>query len=102
MTHQPYTIDLVARRFGVSLRTLRFYEQKGLVVPMREGNRRLYSERNCTQIAVILKGKKLGFSLAEIEALMAANLTQEAKRGVELIEDFSSVMTADQFAASNQ
>lgn len=67
-----FTIDCVARRFGVSYRTLRFYEQRGIVSPERHGSRRLYSGRDCVKLELVFKGKKLGFTLSEIEALIGA------------------------------
>jgi DNA-binding transcriptional MerR regulator len=67
-----YTIGELAREFGVTLRALRFYENKGLLGPQREGLNRLYSERDRTRLAVILKGKKLGFTLNEIQQMIAA------------------------------
>ena len=73
MTGSSYaTISELAVRYGVSLRTLRFYEQRGLLHPTRAGKVRLYNERDVVRIEVILKGKRLGFSLAEIEALINA------------------------------
>lgn len=65
-----HTIGDLAREFGVSLRTLRFYEDKGLLSPRREGQARLYDERDRGRLALILKGKKLGFTLSEIRAMV--------------------------------
>lgn len=66
-----FTIGDLAREFGVTLRALRFYEDKGLLAPRREGLTRLYSTAERTRLAIILKGKKLGFTLAEIKAMVA-------------------------------
>jgi DNA-binding transcriptional MerR regulator len=65
-----HTISDLAREFGVTLRTLRFYEDKGLLAPRREGQTRRYDDRDRDRLALILKGKKLGFTLAEIRALV--------------------------------
>ena len=67
-----FTIGELARDFGVTLRALRFYENKGLLSPQREGMNRLYSQRDRSRLELILKGKKLGFTLSEIQELVAA------------------------------
>ena len=54
------TISEMAERFGVTMRTLRFYEEKGLIAPTRIGSRRFYSKVECHRLEVILKGKALG------------------------------------------
>lgn len=70
---ETFTIGDLAREFGITLRALRFYEDKGLITPRREGLVRLYSKADRDRLAVILKGKRLGFTLAEIRALVAAH-----------------------------
>src|SRR5437588_5342280 len=70
-----FTIGELSREFGVTLRALRFYENKGLISPQREGLSRLYSQGDRTRLALILKGKKLGFTLGEIRQMIA---TEEA------------------------
>ncbi len=67
-----FTIGELSREFGVTLRALRFYENKGLISPHREGLSRLYSAGDRTRLALILKGKKLGFTLGEIRQMIAA------------------------------
>ena len=67
-----FTIGELARDFGVTLRALRFYENKGLLSPQREGLSRLYPQGDRTRLALILKGKKLGFTLGEIRQMIAA------------------------------
>ncbi len=67
-----YSIGELSREFGVTLRALRFYENKGLISPQREGLSRLYSHGDRTRLALILKGKKLGFTLGEIRQMIAA------------------------------
>jgi DNA-binding transcriptional MerR regulator len=66
-----YTISDLARDFDVTLRTLRFYESRGLLSPARSGMSRIYSERDRARLALILKGKQLGFTLVEIRAMLA-------------------------------
>jgi DNA-binding transcriptional MerR regulator len=64
------TIGEMASEFRVSLRTLRFYEDRKLLRPRREGNARLYSPADCLRMQMILKGKQLGFTLTEIHELI--------------------------------
>ncbi len=66
-----FTISDLARDFGVTLRTLRFYESRGLIAPARSGLTRIYSGRDKARLALILKGKQLGFTLVEIRAMLA-------------------------------
>jgi DNA-binding transcriptional MerR regulator len=66
-----YTIGDLAREFGVTLRTLRFYEDRGLLSPRRDGMARIYDARDRERLSVILKGKQLGFTLTEIRAMLA-------------------------------
>jgi DNA-binding transcriptional MerR regulator len=60
-----YSISELAVEFGVTTRTIRFYEEKGLVNPKREGTRRIYSPSDRTKLRLILRGKRLGLSLDE-------------------------------------
>lgn len=64
------TIGEMASEFNVSLRTLRFYEDRKLLRPRREGNTRLYSPADRLRMQMILKGKQLGFTLTEIHDLI--------------------------------
>src|SRR5215212_2819476 len=66
-----FTIGELSRDFGVTLRALRFYENKGLIAPQREGLNRLYSQGDRNRLALILQGKKLGFTLGEIRQMIA-------------------------------
>ena len=59
-------IQDVARELGVTHRTLRFYEDKGLIAPQRIGTTRVYSKRDLGRMQLILRGKRLGFSIREI------------------------------------
>lgn len=70
--HIWYTISDMANEFGLTLRALRFYEDKGLLKPHREGLARLYSAEDRKRVVLILKGKRLGFTLAEIRTMIAA------------------------------
>ncbi|WP_442000406.1 MerR family transcriptional regulator [Microvirga sp. 2TAF3] len=66
-----FMIGDLAREFGVTLRTLRFYEDRGLLSPRRDGTARIYDARDRDRLSVILKGKQLGFTLTEIRAMLA-------------------------------
>jgi len=67
-----YTIAELAAEFGLTLRALRFYHSRGLISPQREGRRRIFSRADRDRLALILKGKKLGFTLAEISQMIEA------------------------------
>ena len=71
------TISQMSRTFGVSLRTLRFYEDRGLIKPRREGNARYYRGADRVRMEMILWGKKLGFTLSEINDLIGGKGANE-------------------------
>jgi len=62
---KTYSISELASEFDVTTRTIRFYEEKGLLKPGRDGSRRIYSPADRTRLRLILRGKRLGFSLDE-------------------------------------
>jgi DNA-binding transcriptional MerR regulator len=65
-----YSISDLAQRFDITTRTIRFYESEGLLAPKREGQKRLYSQKDYTTLKLILRGKRLGWSLAESRDLI--------------------------------
>ena len=65
-----YTITELTREFEVSTRTLRFYEDEGLLQPLRRGRTRLYRPTDRRLLKTILRGKRLGFSIAEIREII--------------------------------
>ena len=67
----PFTIGDLSKDFGTTLRTLRFYEEKGLLQPKRDSQTRRYSRRDRARLSLILMGKRLGFSLNEISDVLA-------------------------------
>ncbi len=67
---ETYGIAELAREFDVTTRTIRFYEDKGLLAPLREGQRRVYAPRDRVRLRLIMRGKRLGFSLQEIRQLI--------------------------------
>ena len=69
-TQRRFGIGYMATRHNVSFRTLRFYEQQGLLQPIREGQERFYTAKDEIRLQLILKGKRLGFTLQEIGKLI--------------------------------
>jgi DNA-binding transcriptional MerR regulator len=67
---QTYTIGDLAREFAVTLRAIRHYEDGGLLAPQRAGSRRIYGKRDYVRLKLILRGRRLGFSLAEIREML--------------------------------
>lgn len=67
---ETYTIGELAREFGVTLRALRFYEDRGLLTPKRRGQTRLFSRRDRARLKLVLMGKRVGFSLGEIREML--------------------------------
>jgi DNA-binding transcriptional MerR regulator len=63
-------IGEMAKTFGVTLRTLRFYEDKGLLSPKRDGATRLYTRRDRARLKLVLLGRKVGFSLREVKQII--------------------------------
>ena len=64
-----FSISDLAKEFGVTTRTIRYYEDQGLLSPAREGLNRVFSNRDRVRLKLALRGKRLGFSLAEIREL---------------------------------
>lgn len=65
-----FSISDLAREFSITPRTIRFYEDRGLLSPRREGRTRVFTRRDRTRLKLALRGKRLGFSLAEIAYLI--------------------------------
>lgn len=70
MEDEVMTIRQMCDAFDVTPRTLRFYEAKELIFPMREGQKRLYSRRDRGRLKLILRGKRFGFALEEMRQLL--------------------------------
>jgi DNA-binding transcriptional MerR regulator len=68
MTQQDalFTVTQLSAELGITVRTLHFYEAQGLIMPRRAGNTRVYSQRDRGRMILILRGKRLGFSIKEI------------------------------------
>ena len=65
-----FTIRDLTKEFAISARTLRFYEEKGLIAPRRNGQERLYSRRDRARLKYVLMGKAVGFSLEEVRQML--------------------------------
>lgn len=65
-----YSISELAEELGTTLRTLRFYEEQGLITPQREGRQRVFSRRDRARLKLILRGKRIGLSINEIREII--------------------------------
>jgi DNA-binding transcriptional MerR regulator len=70
MEHDNFTISDLAQEFDVTLRTIRFYEEQGLIEPVRDGRQRVFTRRDRARLKLILRGKRIGLSLAEIREIL--------------------------------
>ncbi|AZL68346.1 MerR family DNA-binding transcriptional regulator [Pseudomonas sichuanensis] len=70
MTSQTYSISDLSRELDITTRAIRFYEEQGLLSPERRGLERIYSARDKVTLKLILRGKRIGFSLAECRELI--------------------------------
>jgi DNA-binding transcriptional MerR regulator len=92
---RQYTIRELTRELGVTARTLRHYEDEGLIAPARNGQQRVYSARDRARLTLVLRGRRVGFALAEIGEILdlydtkdggAAQLAYARKKFAERIE----------------
>ena len=79
-----FTINELAKEFVLTHRALRFYESRGLLKPRREGRRRLFSQADRDRLALVLKGKQLGFTLTEISQMIDAEAGRASEHGLKL------------------
>lgn len=87
-----YTITELAHEFNITPRTIRFYEDMGLLAPARAGRNRVYNQRDRTRLKLALRGKRLGFSLQEIRSLVTMDDTESDT--VPQLEAFLAVLAA--------
>ncbi len=78
---RTYGISDLAHEFGITARAIRFYEDKGLIAPFRDGQRRVFSARDRVRLMLILRGKRLGFSLREIQEILDLYDAEPGKTG---------------------
>ena len=79
--HKTYTISELSKAFDVTPRALRLYEESGLLNPNREGNKRIYFERDRVRLRLLLRGKRLGFTLSEIKELFDVYKSNSGEKG---------------------
>ena len=90
MSAPTYTISDLSREFGVTPRAIRFYEDEGILSPAREGQQRIYVSRDRTRLKLILRGRRLGLSLADIRGLI--DMYEEPKDTLPQLREFLSVL----------
>jgi len=91
---RTYTISELAREFEVTPRALRFYEDKGLLTPRREGMNRVYSHRDRGRLQMILRGKRVGLSLIEIKEILDLYKVDQRAQAQTMLKRFKSRIVA--------
>ena len=76
-----FTIGELSKQFHVTTRTIRFYEDEGLLAPQRSGQNRIYTARDRVRLKLILRGKRLGFSIKEIKDMVEMYDAPEGEAG---------------------
>ena len=85
---RTYTISQLAREFEVTPRALRFYEDKGLLTPLREGMNRVYTHRDRGRLQMILRGKRVGLSLIEIKEILDLYKVDQRAQAQTMLKSF--------------
>lgn len=81
---ERYSISELAQEFGITTRTIRYYEDQGLISPERNGVSRVFSNRDRVRLKLALRGKRLGFSLSEIRELFELyDVSRDERRQLE-------------------
>jgi DNA-binding transcriptional MerR regulator len=81
VSDRTWTISELAAEFGTTLRTIRFYEDEGLLTPERVGTARIFHDRDRVRLQLILRGKRLGFTLSEIAHIIGLYDEPPGERG---------------------
>ena len=97
---RTYSITELAQEFDITARTIRFYEDMGLLSPARQGRSRVYSQRDRTRLKLTLRGKRLGFSLQEIRQLVT--MYDSENDTVPQLEAFLAALGAHREALAQQ
>ena len=92
MEQEHYSISELARELDVTARTIRFYEEQGLIEPERRGQQRIFDRRDRARLKLILRGKRIGLALAEIREILdlyqrARDEAQQSQKLLELLSD---------------
>jgi|SRR5690625_2868119 len=90
MTEKTWTISELAQEFNITPRTIRFYEDQGIVSPGRKGRNRIYRPRDRTRLKLALRGKRLGLQLSEICSLI--NMYDEPGDTVPQLKHYLTVL----------
>lgn len=93
--HEYYSIGELTREFGVTTRTLRYYEDQGLIVPLRRGRTRLYTKMDRHKLTQVLRARRLNFSLSEIANLLTIS-------GAPLEDENKVISVLDEVKAKRQ
>ncbi|MEP1445620.1 MAG: MerR family DNA-binding transcriptional regulator [Paraglaciecola sp.] len=99
MSEQTFSIGELAKLMDITPRSIRFYEEQGLLNPTRNGQNRIYQKKDQVRLKLILRGKRLGFSLAETKTLF--NLYDSHKNSKVQLEEMLK-MTAEKRAHMQQ
>jgi DNA-binding transcriptional MerR regulator len=99
MEQEHYSISELARELDVTARTIRFYEEQGLIEPERRGQQRIFDRRDRARLKLILRGKRIGLALAEIREILdlyqrARDEAQQSQKLLELLSDRRSQLIA--------
>ena len=78
---ESFSMTQLAREFALTSRAIRYYEEEGLIAPSRRGRTRVFSLRDRTRLRLILRGRRLGFSIAEIREILDLYDGREGERG---------------------
>lgn len=97
MKKQTYSISELSAELGVTTRSIRYYEEKGLIQPGRSaGNQRIYSKRDRARLKLVLRGKRFGYSLAEIAAMIGmADIDTNEREQIRQALEIGEIKLAD-------
>lgn len=97
MSETIYSIGELSREFDITPRSIRFYEEQGLLAPERNGQNRIYKKKDRVRLRLILRGKRLGFSLSEVKTLFnlyddSANSKPQLETMLQMTQDKRAIM----------
>lgn len=97
MSETIYSIGELSREFDITPRSIRFYEEQGLLAPERNGQNRIYKKKDRVRLRLILRGKRLGFSLSEVKTLFdlyddSSNSRPQLEAMLQMTQDKRAIM----------
>jgi len=97
MSETIYSIGELSREFDITPRSIRFYEEQGLLAPERNGQNRIYKKKDRVRLRLILRGKRLGFSLSEVKTLFnlyddSSNSKPQLETMLQMTQDKRAIM----------